>query len=259
MARLPGVFACLYCLLAGGVAAAAQSAAELSSRAGFEQHLEALLPADAIFRDESGRAVQLRDYYGAVPMVLVFSYYGCTTLCPTAISNLADKLQRSGLQADAQYQVLAVSIDPRDSPSLAAAKKTAYLAASPSQAGAWHLLTGDESGIAALAHAVGFHYAWDSATGQYAHPAGIVLLTPRGVIARYFFGFDFAPAELRAAIAGAQAGHISSPVERLLLLCFHFDPATGKDSVAVMTAMRWMALTMLLAAIAWLTMQRMRR
>jgi protein SCO1/2 len=246
-------------LLTSGVHAASQSAADLASRAGFEQHLEAALPADLAFHDETGRAVQLRDYYGAAPMVLVFSYYGCTTLCPTVISNLADKLQHSGLQAGAQYRVLAVSIDPRDSPSLAAAKKTTYLAATPAQAGAWHLLTGDESSIAALAQVVGFHYAWDDATAQYAHPAGIVLVTPRGAIARYFFGFDFTPAELRAALASAQAGHISSPVERLLLLCFHFDPATGKYSLAVMMALRWMALAMLLAAMAWLTAWRMRR
>jgi protein SCO1/2 len=235
------------------------SPAELAQSAGFDQHLNTQLPSDLQFRDETGHELRLGNYFGTTPTVLVFSYYGCSTLCPTVISNLAARLDGAGLIADKQYQVLAVSIDPRDSPSLATAKKAIYLEhALPAQTAAWHLLTGDESSISALTRAAGFRYAWDEASQQYAHHAGIVLVTPDGVVSHYFFGFDFTPAELRDALADAGTGHITSSVERLLLLCFHFDPATGKYSLAIVWTLRWMALAMGLSFAAWLAVNRLR-
>lgn len=241
------------CWLSGAVGAAAtMTADDLARSAGFDQHLNQTVPLDLVFRDDGNQGVRLADYFGSVPVVLVFSYYGCSTLCPTVISNLVDVLGKSGLVAGSEYQVVIVSIDPGDSPSLAALKKTAYLEreGSPDAGRGWHLLTGSEANIAALTKAAGFRYAYDATTHQYAHPAGILLLTSQGKIARYFFGFDFTPTELRHALDEASAQHIASPVERLLLLCFHFDPSTGRYSATILETLRWTAAAMLLAALA---------
>lgn len=225
----------LLCALAFAPAAFAHlTAAEAARRAGFEQRLSEPIPGTLSFRDEDGRAVRLSDYYGSSPLVLVFAWYGCTTLCPTVIGNLARTLDGSGLPPRS-YRVLVVSIDPRDGPSDALRAKQRYLARA--DAGAWHLLTGQASAIAALASAAGFHYAYDDETHQYAHPAGFVLLTPQGTIARYFFGFDFTPGALRDGIAAATANEIASPVDRLLLLCFHFA-SSGRYSALILDGLR---------------------
>ncbi|MGH8713193.1 MAG: SCO family protein [Casimicrobiaceae bacterium] len=241
-------------------AAANLAAADIAGRVGFDQHLNAPIPPDLRFRDETGTPVRLGAYFGTSPLVLVFAYYGCSTLCPTVLGHLAATLDRGGPAPGAGYQVIVASIDPGDSPAVASARKAVYLptASRPQTGKAWHLLTGSQASIAALARVAGFRYAYDAATHQYAHPAGIVVLTPRGTIARYFFGFDFTPAELRTALDAAAAQRIASPVQRLLLLCFHFDPA-GKYSATVMQALRWMALATLLALAAMLAAARWRR
>lgn len=254
------VAACCWLSAAAG-AAATTTADDLAQSAGFDQHLNQTVPLDLVFRDDGNQGVRLADYFGSVPVVLVFSYYGCSTLCPTVISNLVDVLGRSGLTSDRQYRVVIVSIDPGDSPTVAAQKKAAYLKHEGSHdAGrGWHLLTGSAASIAALTQAAGFRYAYDATTHQYAHPAGVLLLTPRGRIARYFFGFDFTPAELRQALNDASAQRIASPVERLLLLCFHFDPSTGKYSTTILETLRWMVVAMLLAVAALVAIRRRRK
>jgi protein SCO1/2 len=219
--------------------------------AGFDQHLDQDIPSTLAFRDENNQPVVLSDYLGGSPVILVFSYYNCSSLCPTVVSSLINALAAAGMKDGIQYQAVVVSIDPRDAPALAALKKAAYLkpdAAHPAQG--WHLLTGSAINSATLAQAAGLRYAYDTASGQYVHPAGFLLLTPRGRIARYFFGFEYTPLQLREAVAKAGAQHIASPVAQLLLLCFHFDPATGKYSAAVMRALRLMAAAMFLGALA---------
>lgn len=248
------------CWLAGASGVFAHvTAADLAGRAGFAQRLNETVPRELSFRDETGRAVRLADYYGRAPIVLVFAWYGCTTLCPTVVGNLVQALDRSAL-APGSYQVVVASIDPRDSASDAARMKRIYVAnaARRDDTQAWHLLSGSDAAIAALTHAAGFRYAYDPESHQYAHPAGIVLLTPQGTIARYFLGFGFTPAELRAAVDDAAAARISSPVDRLLLLCFHFEP-TGRYSVAVTQALRWTSVALLLAGLALLVATRRRR
>ncbi|MGI9024240.1 MAG: SCO family protein [Burkholderiaceae bacterium] len=218
---------------------------------GFDQHLNATIPLDAYFRDESGRDVQLGDYFDTAPVVLVFAYYGCSTLCPTVISDLAEKLDRSGLTPGGQYQVIVASIDAGDTPAIASSKKAGYLGSPPSPRTekAWHLLTGTQASISALTQAAGFRALYDADAHQFAHPAGIVVLTPQGTIARYFFGFDYTPLQLRSALDEAAARHIASPVERLLLLCFHFDPSIGKHSATIMQALRGVTIAALLIAL----------
>ena len=230
------------------VAHAHLTPADGAQRAGFEQRLSAQLPAALAFRDEADRDVRLGDYFGATPIVLVFAWYGCTTLCPTVVGNVAEALRRSG-GAPGTYQVLVASIDPRDAPADARRMKRRYLARANVDADAWHLLTGSAADIAALTHAAGFRYAYDDDTHQYAHPAGIVLLTPQGTIARYFFGFDFTPAALHDAVDAAAADVIGSPVERLLLVCFHFAPA-GPYSALVLQALRIGSIALLVAGLA---------
>ena len=228
--------------------------AQVARETGFEQRLAARIPGSLAFRDEHGTHVQLSDYYGTAPIVLVFAWYGCTTLCPTVVGNLARTLASTGL-GPGDYRVLVASIDPRDSPADALRMKRRHLAGA--RADDWHLLSGGERDVAALASAAGFHYVYDDDTHQYAHPAGIVLLTPRGAIARYVLGFDYTPAALREGLEAAAGNHVSSPVERLLLVCFHFAP-TGRYSALVLAALRIAIAALALLALAVLLAKRRR-
>jgi protein SCO1 len=228
--------------------------AQVAREAGFEQRLAARIPGSLAFRDEHGTHVQLSDYYGTAPIVLVFAWYGCTTLCPTVVGNLARTLARTGL-AHSDYRVLVASIDPRDSPADALRMKRRHL--DSARTDDWHLLSGGERDIAALARAAGFRYTYDEDTHQYAHPAGIVLLTSQGTIARYVLGFDYTPAALRQGLEAAASNEVSTPVERLLLVCFHYVP-TGRYSALVLQALRIATAGLALLALAVLLAKRRR-
>ena len=215
---------------------ASASDAKIADAAGFTQRLGATIPGDLAFRDESGRDVSLRDFFGDAPIVLVFAWFGCTTLCPTVTANLAHRLAGADAAAD-RYEVVVASIDPRDAAQDAARMKHRVLHDDLAQAPRWHFVTGRENAIAALAQSAGFRYAYDDATHQYAHPAGYVVLTPDGRISRYFLGFDFTRDDLRAALADADRHAIGTAADRLLLLCFHFAPG-GRYSATVMNGLR---------------------
>ena len=230
------MLACWF-VFATACAAAQAPPHDIAARVGFDQHLGRPIPPGLTFHDETGAEVQLATYFGRSPLLLVFAYFGCSNLCPTVIGNLAGALDGDGTAGSA-YQVIVVSIDPGDSPALASEKKSLYLSAAQRSGNRWHLLTGGPTDIAALAEAAGFGYAYDEASHQYAHPAGVVVLTPQGSIARYFFGFDYTPDELHAALEAAAESRIDSPAQRLLLLCFHLAPA-GKYSSAILAALRW--------------------
>jgi protein SCO1/2 len=224
----------------------------MAPRVAFDQRLGAAIPPGLKFHDENGAEVRLAAYFGRSPLFLVFAYFGCSNLCPTVIGNLVGALGRAGIAAGSRYQVIVVSIDPGDSPALASIKKSSYLSAAQrtDAANRWHFLTGSPANIAALADAAGYRYAYDETAHQYAHPAGMVVLTPRGTIARYFFGFDYTPGELLAALDAAATKRVDSPAQRLLLLCFHFAPA-GRYSPAVLGALRWTVLTCVALAAAF--------
>jgi protein SCO1/2 len=220
----------------------------LATRAGFTQRLGAAIPGDLAFRDETGRPVAMREFYGDAPIVLVFAWFGCTTLCPTVTSNLAHALAGAGEPVD-RYRVVVASIDPRDSPLDARQMKRRVLRDDAGQASAWHFVTGRDTSIAALAKAAGFRYAYDDETHQYAHPAGYVVLTPDGRISRYFLGFDFTPDDFHHALDDAsRRGVAQTPVDKLLLLCFHFTPG-GRYSATVMNALRIASAALLVLAI----------
>ena len=223
----------------------------------FDQNLGAQVPLEATFRDEQGHAVTL----GAVlkrqahPAVLVMGYHECPMLCSLVLSGLVESFNDLRMTAGEQFEVIDVSIKPGEDTALAAAQKRIYLKRYGRGTGAgagWHFLTGDESSIHQLTDTIGFHYAYDAVAKQYAHASGIVILTPDGRAARYFFGVNYDPRELQAALTSAGAREISSPIEKLLLLCFHYNPINGKYGVLIMRAMRVGGALTLVAVVCFL-------
>jgi len=207
---------------------------------GFDQNIDQRIPLDTTFRDESGATVRLGDYFGKRPVVLVFAYYDCPMLCTQVIHGLSSALGVLSLAPGKDFEIVTVSFNPRDTPAAAAAKKAVYLERykEPGAAAAWHFLTGDEPSIERLTRAAGFRYAWDADTRQFAHPSGIIVVTPDGRLARYLFGIEYGPRDLRFAIVEASAGKVGSVVDSLLLYCFHYDPVMGRYGLVIMRAMR---------------------
>ena len=206
---------------------------------GFQQHMGAPLPLSVALRDDSGRLVHLSDFFRGEPLVLVIDYLRCRNLCGVVLEHTSKMLALTPLTAGRDYQVVALSIDPRDGPVESREARAKYLAGLPaSRAAAWHFLTGSEASVRAVADAVGFHYRYDPAIDQFAHPAGIMLVTPRGTIARYLLGVGFRPLDLRLGLVEAARGRISSPVADLLLLCYCYDPGTGRYSFAIRNTTR---------------------
>jgi len=207
---------------------------------GFDQNLDQPVPLDTVFRDEAGATVRLGDYFGTRPVVLVFAYYDCPMLCTLVINGLASALDLLSLEPGKDFEIVTVSFNPRDTPAMAAAKKAGYIQRYK-RAGAargWHFLTGDQPSIDRLTKAAGFRYAWDAGTKQFAHPSGVVVLTPEGRLARYLFGIEYGPRDLRFALVEASAGHVGSPVDTLLLYCYHYDPMNGRYGLVIMQVMR---------------------
>ena len=207
---------------------------------GFDQNLDALVPLETAFRDEAGRTVRLGAYFGTRPVVLVFAYYDCPMLCTLVINGLSSALNVLSLSPGQDFEIVTVSFDARDTPASASAKKAVYLDRykRPGAAAGWHFLTGDQASIDRLTKAAGFRYVWDTETKQFAHPTGVIVLTPDGRLARYLFGIEYGPRDLRFAIVEASAGKIGSAVDSLLLYCYHYDPMTGRYGLAIMRAVR---------------------
>jgi protein SCO1/2 len=206
----------------------------------FEPHPGAQVPLDLTFHDELGQPVRLGDELRQRPVILTLNYFTCPNLCPLTIEDLATALSDVPYELGDQYTVLSVSIDPTDTPVLARQKKREYLRRyeHPGIETGWHFLTGDQDAIASLTDAVGFHYAYDADQHEYAHPAGLVVLTPGGTVSRYLYGLDFAPNDLRLALLDASQRQIATVADRFLLLCYHYDPQNGRYSSLVITAVQ---------------------
>jgi protein SCO1 len=232
-------------------------------RVGFDQHLAQQVPLDASFHDESGKRVRLADYFGTRPVILALAYYDCANLCTLVLNGVIEGLRRVDFRPGIEFDVVAVSINPNDTPALASDKKAAYLAyyGHPASDQGWHFLTGEESSITRLADAVGFRYFYDEKQKQYAHAAGITMLTPQGKIARYFYGIQFAPQDLRLGLMDASAERIGSAADRLMLLCFHYDPRTGQYGLLIQSWMQTLALATVigLGGFVFLALRRERR
>ncbi|MEO8349853.1 MAG: SCO family protein [Acidobacteriota bacterium] len=228
-----------------------------------EQRLGKPLPLDLPFRNEAGRAVRLGDYFGKRPVVLVLAYYDCPMLCTQVLNGLLSAMRVLSFDAGREYEVVTVSFDPRDGPSDARAKKTPYVTryGRPGAAAGWHFLTGEKPAIKALTEAVGFRYAWDEKTGQFAHASAIYVATPEGRLSRYFYGIEYAPRDLRLALVESSLGKIGTPVDQILLYCYHYDPAAGRYGAVVMNMVRLagVAFVLILTAFLLLMWRRERR
>ena len=187
-----------------------------------------------------GKTVRLGDYFGTRPVILTMAYYTCPMLCGLVLDGVAHSLQGLRFNLGEQFVVVTVSFDPRDTPAHATAKKVQALRGytRPEAAEGWHFLTGEEASIRQLTRAVGFRYAYDGDDGQFAHAAGLVVLTPQGKIARYLYGIEFAPKDVRLALVEASAGQIGSPVDQFLLFCYQYDPTTGQYGLVIMNILR---------------------
>ena len=208
---------------------------------GIDQKLNQQLPLDVNLRDEFGRDVKLRDYFkSGKPVLLAPVYYRCPMLCTQILNGVAGALKAVSLLPGQDFEVVAVSFDPKDTAELAAAKKQAYLKryGRPNTANGWHLLTGDEANVKELMDAIGYHYRYEPKTDQYAHASGIMLATPEGRLSRYFYGIEYSPRDVRLGLVEASQNKIGNPVDQILLFCFHYDPATGKYGAVAMNIVR---------------------
>jgi len=214
---------------------------------GLDQKLDAQLPLSLVFRDDSGGEFPLSRYFGSRPVVLALVYYQCPMLCTQVLNGLVTSLRGMSLESGRDFEVVTVSIDPTEMPALAAKKKSEYLRRYGKGTAGWHFLTGAQTQIEQLAQTVGFRYAYDPKTKQYAHASAIMVVTPSGRVSRYFYGIEYAPRDLRLGLIEASENKIGSPVDQVLLYCYHYDPNTGKYSAIVMNIVRLSgALTLLI-------------
>jgi protein SCO1/2 len=207
---------------------------------GFEPQLNAQLPLDLAFRDESGRDVQLRQYFGQRPVLLALVYYGCPMLCNQVEQGVVGSLKMLSFNAGHDYEVVFVSFDPRETPDMAAKKKVAALShyGRPETAAGWHFLTGKEKQIQTLTSAANFRYSFDEKINLFAHASGIMLITPDGRISRYFYGIEYPSRDVRFGLVDASAGKIGTPIDHLLLYCFQYNPETARYSATILRIIR---------------------
>jgi protein SCO1/2 len=229
---------------------------------GIDQNLGKQVPMDLAFRDEHGKVVRLGDYFdhSKKPVILALVYYKCPTLCTLVLNDLNRGMNGlSTLSAGDDYQVVTVSFDPREGPDVALDKKEVYMQSyrRPHADEGWHFLTGDADSIKKLTSAVGFKYKYDPKFDQYVHPSGLVVLTPKGVVSRYFFGIDYDLKDLRLSLEEASGNKIGTFTDQILLYCFHYDPTSGKYSFRIIQAMQLGAvLTMGALGAFWFAMSR---
>lgn len=208
---------------------------------GIDQRLNEQIPLNLTFKDEQGKTVRLGEYFhDGRPVILNLVYYQCPMLCTEVLNGLTSALKVIRFEPGNQFEVVTVSIDPRETPQLAATKKESYLKrlGNPNAAKGWHFLTGEQSQIAALADAAGWHYHYDPKLDQFAHAAGIVLITPQGKIAQYYYGVEYSAKDMRLGIVEASQNRIGSLADEVLLYCYHYDPRTGRYGATISNILR---------------------
>jgi protein SCO1/2 len=206
---------------------------------GIDQKLGDTLPLDTVFRDETGREVRLGSLIGPRPVILTLVYYKCPMLCTLVLNDLLRTLRPMEMDIGKDFDILTVSFDPTETSELSNAKKAQYVRElnQPGAQANWHFLTGSQDSIHKLTEAAGFRYTWDEKAKQFAHASGIIILTPQGKIARYFFGIQYAPKDVRLALVEASGNRVGSVTDQILLYCFHYDPTTGKYGFIVTRAL----------------------
>lgn len=205
------------------------------SDVGIDQRLNEQIPLDLSFTDEQGTVVPLSKYFGSKPVIISLVYYRCPMLCTQVLNGMVETFKMLNFTAGKEFEVVTVSIDPAEGSELAREKKEQYIEEYGREgvAQGWHFLTGEQPAIARLAQAVGFKYVYDPNSKLFAHGAGIMVATPKGKLARYLYGIEYAARDLRFALMEAAQNRIGSPVDKVLLLCYHYDPTTGKYGVVV--------------------------
>jgi protein SCO1 len=213
---------------------------QILQQVGIDQKLNTQLPLDLIFRDEHGKTVRLGDYFGSKPVIVSLVYYRCPMLCEQVLNGMTSALNVLRFDVGKEFNVVTVSIDPTETPEIAAKKKEVFLHRyqRPTADKGWAYLTGDQANIDRLAKAIGFRYVYDERTKQYAHASGIVIATPEGRLAQYYYGIEYSPKDLRLGLIEASQNKIGTVVDQLLLYCYHYDPETGHYGAIVMRVMR---------------------
>ena len=208
---------------------------DLLKEVGIDQKLNQQIPLDLIFHDENGNTVKLGQFFGQKPVILSLVYFNCPMLCTQVLNGMEASMKGLPMDAGNQFEAVTVSIDPSDKPVVASVKKQMYVGmyGRPNAAQGWHFLTGDAPQIKALADSVGFRYAYDADSKQFAHASAIVVLTPQGKISKYFYGIEYSPRDLRLGLVEASAEKIGTPVDSILLFCYHYDPSTGKYGLII--------------------------
>ena len=233
-------------LALAGLCASSVSAQQLTTtpailgKVGITQNLNTQIPPELAFRDETGKTVQIGDYFGKKPIVLSLVYFDCPALCTEVLNGELRTMKAISLDLGKDFEAVTVSFEPKDSPALAKAKRDVYAGqyGRPDAAEHWHFLTGDQTSIDALTNAVGFHYAYDAAIRQYAHAAAILVLTPDGRIDRYFYGVQYPARDVRLGLVEASQGKIGTVTDHAMLYCYQYDPMTGKYGVVVINVLR---------------------
>jgi protein SCO1/2 len=247
--------ACFAALLSAVAAAPSLKAQAVPSDTGIpaaNMPAQLQMPLDLPFRDETGRDVKLGDYFGHKPVVLAFVYFRCPMLCDQVQQGVVGSLRMLSFNPGRDYEVVFVSFDARDTAETAAQKKTADLAhfRRPETASGWHFLTGSQASIDAATQAANFHYRYDAKNDYFAHASGVLMLTPSGRISRYFYGVEYPGRDVRLGLVDASAGKIGSPIDRVLLFCYHYDPSAATYSASILKIMRFCAALTVLAIVA---------
>ena len=234
---------------------AATSRPGLLSRIAVDQRLNTQIPLDLPFVDENGRDVKLGDYFGKRPVILALVYYECPMLCTQVLNGLVTALGVMNFEPNREFDVVAVSFNPREGPGLASQKKAAYVEryGRPHTAPGWHFLTGTQSSITRLTEAVGFQYEYDPEIKQFAHGAAVEVLTPRGVLSKYFYGIEYSARDIRLGLIEAAEERIGSAIDDVLLFCYHYDPSTGKYGASVLRMVRAGAIATVVVFLSFLT------
>ena len=224
----------------GGVGPSAATMPSALENVGFEPQLNAQVPLDVPFQDESSRSVQLRDYFHGKPLVLAFVYYRCPMLCNQVQQGVVGTLRMLSFSPGRDYEVVFISFDPRETPEMAAEKKKAALSRfgrRETESG-WHFLTGGRESIDRVTAAANFRYSFSAKTGLFAHASGVLLLTPDGRISRYFYGVEYPGRDMRLGLVDASQGKIGTPIDHVLLFCYQYDPSTAAYSAAILRLVR---------------------
>jgi protein SCO1/2 len=244
----------------GNVGPAAATMPAVLQNVGFEPPLNGPMPLELAFRDETGRSVQLREYFGHKPVVLAFVYYNCPMLCDQVEQGVVGVLRMLSFNPGRDYEVVFVSFDSRETPEMAAEKKKKALVhfRRPETDSGWHFLTGSKESIEAATKAANFRFSFDAKSSLFAHASGVLVLTPDGHISRYFYGVEYPGRDMRLGLVDASAGKIGTPIDHVLLYCYHYDPTAATYSASILKIVRLGGILTILSIVGGILISRRR-